>query len=103
MYKEVWPFNLVDLDNTNITIPQLPTSKNKRCIVYFDGPCEVKAKNKILVVPFWDCGLYTPDIVLIEKEMLLFAKENNISAGEDNCIHLIKTMKNSVYHGFAMI
>lgn len=94
---------MIDLDNTDITIPQLPTSKNKRCIVYFDGPCEIKAKNKILVVPFWDSGLYTPDIVAIEQEILEFALENKIYANEDNCLHLIRTIKNFVYHGFAVI
>lgn len=103
MYKECWPFNLIDLDNSDIGIAHLPTARNKRCIVYFEKPCEIKAKNKILVVPFYDCDLFTPDILQIEKEILTFAKEKNINACEDNCIHLIRTIKDFVYHGFAII
>lgn len=103
MYKEVWPFQLIDLDNKNVSVPEFPTTRNKRSIVYFDGPVEIKTKNKILIIPFAECSLYTPDIREIENEMLDFAKENNIIAGEDCCIHILRTIKRFVYHGFAII
>lgn len=91
------------MDIKNLNISEFPTSKNKRSIVYFDKPIEIKSKNKILIVPFWDHSLLTPDIRAIEQEMLEFAQENKIAATEDGCIHMLKTIKKFVYHGFAII
>lgn len=104
MLKEIWPFNLIDLDNTAIEIPQLPTSRGKKSIVYYAGvPVLVKSKNKILIPPFYDCSLYISDISLIEKEMLKLAKEKNIAANDDNCLHLIKSIQQYVYHSFVIL
>lgn len=103
MYKDVYPFQIIDFDNKNTTVAEFPTLRNKKSIVYFAGPAEIKTKNKIIVVPYCDWGLIIKDVVEIENEMLEFAKDNGIKACEDNCIHIIKTIKKYVYHGFAII
>lgn len=103
MYKEQFPFNLIDLDDSNTIIAEFPTSKNKKSIVYFVHPVLIKSKNKLLIVPFCECDLFTPDISEIEKEMLAFAIENKIKAFDNNCLHIIKTIRGYVYHGFTII
>lgn len=91
------------MDNKNLNVAEFPTSKNKRSLIYYDGTHEIKSKNKIIIIPFCDSGLFTPDIRIIEQELLLFAKEKKIQALENNCIHIIKTIKKLVYHGFCII
>lgn len=103
-YQEIFPFNLLDLDNIDLLIPKFKTTKNKKSIVYFNNkPTEIVSKNKILIVPFCDCGLFTQDIESIEQEMLSFARTHKIMACNDNCIHITKMVDDYKYHGFSIL
>lgn len=104
MYKEIFPFNLIDLDDSNTCLPEFPTSKNKKSVVFYNNePMELVSKTKILLVPFCDSSLFTPDIQSIETEMLKFAKKHKIKAEDNNCLHILKTVKHYVFHGFVII
>lgn len=104
LYKDIFPFNLLDLDDSNTCLPEFPTSKNKKSIVFFNNKAmEIVSKTKILIIPFCDCSLFMPDITEIETEMLKFAKKHKISADDNNCLHIIKTIQQYVFHGFCII